>query len=311
MKAKLMTTMQQLFLLAALLVTTLTVHAVGVEVTYYHNDLLGSPVAATDEQGEIKWRKSYKPYGEEIETGNDPEEFVGYTGHRLDAETGLVYAGARHYDPLIGRFYGVDPVGVRESVEGNPMMFNRYAYGNNSPYKFVDPDGRESQDALYESLGMPNPNAKLSSVASEVASNASTAAKVADDVASDPTSWIGGLGLKVLGVGIFGVKAAKTANRFNVDDFIGADAMGDKQFRKLVKHIAQNGLKNKEIEYVVKDGVPHVTFGSNRLAAAKYLGIQDQLKFSEKTVPTRGFQTLDDVTRVPPPRLRGTSVTMQ
>jgi len=109
------------------------------EVTYYHNDLLGSPVAATNDQGELIWRKSYKPYGEEIEsTADSEEEFVGYTGHRLDKETGLVYAGARHYDPVIGRFMGYDPVGF---VEGSPQSFNRYAYGNNNPYKFVDPDG--------------------------------------------------------------------------------------------------------------------------------------------------------------------------
>ena len=113
----------------------------SIDVTYYHNDLLGSPVAATNDQGELIWRKSYKPYGEEIEsTADSEEEFVGYTGHRLDKETGLVYAGARYYDPVIGRFMGYDPVGF---VEGNPQSFNRYAYGNNNPYKFVDPDGRE------------------------------------------------------------------------------------------------------------------------------------------------------------------------
>ncbi len=87
--------------------------------------------------------------------------------------------------------------------------------------------------------------------------------------------------------------------------------MSDKQFRKLVKNISQNGLKNKEIEFVVKDAIPHVTFGSNRLAAAKHLGIKDQLKFVEKTVPTRSYLTLDDVTRVPPPKLRGAPVTMK
>ncbi len=43
----------------------------------------------------------------------------------------------RYYDPHAGRFMGIDPV----SVEGNPQMFNRYAYGNNNPYRYVDPDG--------------------------------------------------------------------------------------------------------------------------------------------------------------------------
>ena len=51
----------------------------------------------------------------------------------------------RYYDPVIGRFYSNDPVGFTAS---NPMMFNRYAYANNNPYKFVDPDGREVR-AIY------------------------------------------------------------------------------------------------------------------------------------------------------------------
>ncbi|MGH8601617.1 MAG: RHS repeat domain-containing protein [Gammaproteobacteria bacterium] len=108
--------------------------------TYYHNDHLGSPVAATDEQGALLWRAHFRPYGERQE---DPKsaEFgsAGYTGHVQDADSGMVYAGARYYDPLIGRFMAVDPVGVQTS---NPMSFNRYLYGNNNPQKYVDPDGR-------------------------------------------------------------------------------------------------------------------------------------------------------------------------
>ncbi len=34
---------------------------------------------------------------------------------------------------------GYDPAGFDES---NPSSFNRYGYGNNNPYTFVDPDGR-------------------------------------------------------------------------------------------------------------------------------------------------------------------------
>jgi uncharacterized protein RhaS with RHS repeats len=50
----------------------------------------------------------------------------------------------RYYDPIIGRFYSNDPVDMLGHMRrGNPTMgFNRYAYANNNPYKFTDPDGR-------------------------------------------------------------------------------------------------------------------------------------------------------------------------
>jgi hypothetical protein len=44
----------------------------------------------------------------------------------------------RYYDQVVGRFYSNDPVGFSAD---KPMMFNRYAYANNRPYKYVDPDG--------------------------------------------------------------------------------------------------------------------------------------------------------------------------
>jgi hypothetical protein len=39
------------------------------------------------------------------------------------------------------RFVGVDPAPVDPS---NIHTFNRYAYANNNPYKFIDPDGRRA-----------------------------------------------------------------------------------------------------------------------------------------------------------------------
>jgi uncharacterized protein RhaS with RHS repeats len=54
---------------------------------------------------------------------------------------------ARYYDPVIGRFYSNDPVGF-----SNVHNFNRYAYANNNPYKYVDPDGRESRLAQSEDI---------------------------------------------------------------------------------------------------------------------------------------------------------------
>lgn len=108
-------------------------------VTYYHVDHLGSPVATTDERGELLWRVSYLPYGER-NPGSRPSESVGYTGHSQDDISGLVYAGARYHDSVLGRFLAIDPVAWKPSV---PSSFNRYSYGYNNPYRYTDPDGRD------------------------------------------------------------------------------------------------------------------------------------------------------------------------
>jgi RHS repeat-associated protein len=114
----------------------------GETVTYYHLDALGSPVAATDEQGNLKWREEYRPYGSRIKKQTEADNNSRwFTGHPHDEEFGLTYAGARYYDPVVGRFMGVDPIPFQENVVHS---FNRYAYAANNPYKYVDPDGREN-----------------------------------------------------------------------------------------------------------------------------------------------------------------------
>jgi len=125
------------FVVAGLTATT----AIAAEtVTYYHLDALGSPIAATDAQGNVVWRQHYAPYGERLDqqaaaAGNSR----WYTGHPHDEETGLTYMGARYYDPIVGRFMGIDP---KEFDERSLMSFNRYVYANDNPYKYVDPDGK-------------------------------------------------------------------------------------------------------------------------------------------------------------------------
>jgi RHS repeat-associated protein len=61
-----------------------------------------------------------------------------------DADTGLTYMQQRYYDPVAGRFLSIDPVTTDANTGGS---FNRYVYANNSPYKYVDPDGRDSYAA--------------------------------------------------------------------------------------------------------------------------------------------------------------------
>jgi len=119
-------------------------------ITYYHNDLLGSPVAATNASGQVIWRESYRPYGERLT--NDPNSTgnkVWFTSRRQDAETGLVYMGARYYDPVAGRFLSVDPKGFNER---NVHSHSRYAYANNNPLKYIDPDGKDAFIVYHPAL---------------------------------------------------------------------------------------------------------------------------------------------------------------
>jgi RHS repeat-associated protein len=112
------------------------------EIIYYHNDLSGSPVAATNQAGQVIWRESYRPYGERLT--NSPassSDRIWFTSRHQDATTGLIYMGARYYDPIAGRFVSTD---AKLFDERNIHSFNRYAYANNNPYKYVDPDGRQA-----------------------------------------------------------------------------------------------------------------------------------------------------------------------
>ena len=123
-----------LAILAVLIFTALPLSAAEV-VTYYHNDHLGSPIAATDSTGAVVWQQAYDPWGFKLTTNTDER---GYTGNWLDEETGLADHKARWYTSSIGRFTGIDPVKWHES---NIHSFNRYAYGNNNPYSYADPGG--------------------------------------------------------------------------------------------------------------------------------------------------------------------------
>jgi RHS repeat-associated protein len=56
-----------------------------------------------------------------------------------DRETGLDYFNARYYRNVLGRFTSVDP---GPAVPGEPQSWNRYAYVQNNPLKYIDPTGR-------------------------------------------------------------------------------------------------------------------------------------------------------------------------
>jgi RHS repeat-associated protein len=108
---------------------------------YYHVDALGSVRAVTNAQGQVVRSHDYHPFGEGVgtEAGQDPLRF---TGKPRDEETGLDYFGARSYGMRWGRFTAVDPLLSTDAAKIQPQRWNRYAYVQNNPLRYFDPDGR-------------------------------------------------------------------------------------------------------------------------------------------------------------------------
>ena len=126
---------------------------------YYMQDELGSPLRVSGfgaEAGALSGRSSYLSYGYD-EYGNDlgrelkgagiPNPYdgqgggqpFGYTGYRYDGISGTYFAQAREYQVGNGRFTAED------LVKGNgvvPATLNRYGYCFNSPFDFVDNNGK-------------------------------------------------------------------------------------------------------------------------------------------------------------------------
>jgi RHS repeat-associated protein len=106
---------------------------------YLHGDHLGSTAVATSNTGAKTHDVRYFAYGAP-RTGDLfalPTDHT-FTGQKLDRDTGLMYYGARYYDPALGMFLSPDTL-VPEP--GNPQSLNRYSYVRNNPLRLVDPSG--------------------------------------------------------------------------------------------------------------------------------------------------------------------------
>ena len=143
-------------LLVFILFLGLSLQSLAGEVYHYHPDNFGTPMAMTDQSGKVVWRSDELPFGEEYQTEELPQHNNRrFLGKELDKVTGLVYMGARYLDPKTGRFTQQDPVGlvdpfnhgkINQAMLENPQRQNRYVYGLNNPYRYVDPDGRDPKD---------------------------------------------------------------------------------------------------------------------------------------------------------------------
>ncbi len=102
---------------------------------FYLKDALGSVASLTDATEASVNNYEYDSFGKVVNRTENVTNPYGYTGKRLDRESGLMYYRARYYDPSIGRFASEDLIRFYDNV-------NYYNYANNNPMRYVDPDGR-------------------------------------------------------------------------------------------------------------------------------------------------------------------------
>ncbi|HJQ33118.1 MAG TPA: Ig-like domain-containing protein [Pyrinomonadaceae bacterium] len=114
---------------------------------FYFADAVGSTstLSQITQSGEVQTSSvaaaySYDAWGGVTSSTGATANQLGYTGQRLDPETGLMAlgSGARYYVPGFGRFMQQDSwTGVLASGQS----LNRYAYTYGNPLRYVDPTG--------------------------------------------------------------------------------------------------------------------------------------------------------------------------
>lgn len=124
---------------------------------FYLFDSLGSVVNLTTAAGALQARYQYDAWGNDRgHTGTSANVF-GFTGHELDAATGLYYFKARFYDAETGAFLTED---AAPGDPGTPASLHRYLYGYSNPTVYIDPTGnataaseaQAAEDLLLSSL---------------------------------------------------------------------------------------------------------------------------------------------------------------
>ena len=103
-------------------------------------DRLGSARVHTEETGSpILYIGYFTAFGERLDAGfRTAYTFAGDWGYRDDGDAGLLYIGARYYEPAVSRWTSADKwLGDLY----RPLSLNRYLYCEDDPVNAVDPSG--------------------------------------------------------------------------------------------------------------------------------------------------------------------------
>ena len=107
---------------------------------YYLQDHLGNNRMVVNTNGEVEQVNHDYAFGGLMGESTDGDtQTYKYNGKELDCINGLDWYdyGARNYDAALGRWHVVDPLAEKY------YNVSPYAYCNNNPIRFIDPDGRQ------------------------------------------------------------------------------------------------------------------------------------------------------------------------
>ena len=120
---------------------------------YYHLDALGSTTELTDDQGGVIEYYFLDPWGVLEGGGNESINRRIFTGKEIDQNTGLIYFGARYYDPETARFTTQDSYLGKQD---EPPSLHRYLYAYSNPTVYIDLEGyyswKEFRQDAYQTI---------------------------------------------------------------------------------------------------------------------------------------------------------------
>jgi RHS repeat-associated protein len=119
---------------------------------FYLDDPLGTRRVQTDYAGVVEKTCQSLPFGDGETCLATPTEHL-FTGKERDEESGNDYFGYRYLSTPIGRWTSPDPSGLFFSDPGNPQSLNLYAYVQNHPLTFTDPNGLQVDPSATSSEG--------------------------------------------------------------------------------------------------------------------------------------------------------------
>jgi RHS repeat-associated protein len=121
----------------------------GETLSYLLADHIGSSSVTTDANGGYSAQELYKAFGESRHTDGTLGTDYKFTGQRSEAALGIYFFQSRWFDPSLGRFTQPDTI-VPTQTQGT-QAWDRYAFVNNNPVRYIDPTGHSVDCGLGDS----------------------------------------------------------------------------------------------------------------------------------------------------------------